>query len=304
MNQPSPKSKLTVAACLIVKNESAMIRRCLESLRYLDEIVILDTGSEDKTCELIREWAALYPEIAVRLSEGEFTWCDNFAEARNRAAEQVQSDWILVIDADEVLSDGSTAFLRNRLPTVEGNTLSITVRSEDGHCEHGSVRLYRPGRGVRYQGEIHETLTPSGSEACLDAAIIFGHSPAHALDPDRSLRILLKHRDACPRNLYYLAREYWYRADYETAIPIFIEHTLKSTHWAEVADSHLYLARMLWMRQRGGEARVHCLKAIGHCPDWREALEFMALISWPEQAEKWRQYAKLATNKGVLFVRG
>ena len=80
---------------MIVKNEEAFLEKCLLSVQGLvDEIVIVDTGSTDKT-----------KEIALKFTSKvyDFEWCDNFAAARNESLKYATGDWILVLDADEVI---------------------------------------------------------------------------------------------------------------------------------------------------------------------------------------------------------
>jgi tetratricopeptide (TPR) repeat protein len=105
------------------------------------------------------------------------------------------------------------------------------------------------------------------------------------------------------RDLYYLAREYYYRKDYLKAIEIF-EKCLKYSKWnPERADAHLYIARCAFYSQQGDKAREHCLQAININPDFKEALLFMGELHYSPWREKWLQFAQLATNKDVLFVR-
>jgi len=84
-----------VSVVMIVKNEEQMLPRCLESVRDLDEIIVLDTGSSDHTCEVARKAGG-----NVRVIEGEYAWEEDFSKARNKAQEYATGDWIFVIDAD------------------------------------------------------------------------------------------------------------------------------------------------------------------------------------------------------------
>lgn len=87
----------TLALCMIVKDEQNNLPNTLESVKALvDEIVILDTGSTDSTVQIAKSYGA-------KVREG-FPWSDDFALARNEALEMVQSDWVLVLDADEIES--------------------------------------------------------------------------------------------------------------------------------------------------------------------------------------------------------
>jgi len=87
------KHQNRLSVCLIVKNEEKFLDQCLKSIRALaDQIIIVDTGSTDRTLEIARCYDA---EIHA------FAWCDDFAAARNAALEHATGDWVLVLDADE-----------------------------------------------------------------------------------------------------------------------------------------------------------------------------------------------------------
>lgn len=105
------------------------------------------------------------------------------------------------------------------------------------------------------------------------------------------------------REKYYLAREYWYRRDYAKALKWYNEYFKVSKFIAERADGYLMAARCLWAMRQGEAARKYCLQAIMLNPNFKEALLFMATLSWEKQAVKWRQFAELADNSDVLFIR-
>ena len=84
-----------ISLCMIVKDEEEMLPRCLESVRgAVDEIIVVDTGSSDRSVDIAREYGA---------SVVEFAWCEDFAAARNAGLERASGDWILFLDADEAL---------------------------------------------------------------------------------------------------------------------------------------------------------------------------------------------------------
>ena len=86
---------ITVSLCMIVKNEEDILARCLDSLKGLmDEIIIVDTGSTDRTKEI----AANYTDKIY-----DFSWCDDFAAARNFSFYKATKEYIYAPDADEVL---------------------------------------------------------------------------------------------------------------------------------------------------------------------------------------------------------
>ncbi|HIG95637.1 TPA: glycosyltransferase family 2 protein, partial [Candidatus Woesearchaeota archaeon] len=94
----SPQSRLSL--CMIVKDEERFLSACLESVRGLvDEAIIVDTGSSDKTKEIARGFV---DQIGGKLLD--FVWADNFSAARNESLKYATGDWILVLDADEVIA--------------------------------------------------------------------------------------------------------------------------------------------------------------------------------------------------------
>src|SRR3990172_6104037 len=97
----------TISAILITKNASSTIRRCLESLQGLDHIVVHDTGSVDDTPEIARSMGADVSETRIEPF--------HYAKARNEAMFRSKNPWILSIDADETLKEGSIAAILDRI---------------------------------------------------------------------------------------------------------------------------------------------------------------------------------------------
>lgn len=284
--------KLSVA--IICKNEEAVITKCLESVRDADEIVVCDTGSDDETVERVVEWGVT-PNVG-------FKWNDDFSAARNYAADLCSGDWILSIDADEILSTPISEVKRQISASEASGANALIVNLVwNGQKSHSMVRVFK--RGLRWEGAIHEHIS------CIPVVsrinIHFMRSPAHDLDPDRNQRILLasikKHKN--PRDMYYLGHDFFERGQWEAALIWYRKYIAKSTWRAEKADANLRAARCLFNLNRGDEARNACLQAILGLPEFREALNFMAEMSWEKEANTWRKYAAIANNTDVLFIR-
>ncbi len=135
--------KRGISLCVIVKNEEKMIRRTIASVRdIVNEIIVVDTGSNDKTCERARS-------VGAKIFH--FNWCDDFSQARNFSLQQASYEWILVLDADEVIAKRDLG----RLPQiVKDNNCEAVVLSQRNYCNspdtegwRASVSEYKEGDG-------------------------------------------------------------------------------------------------------------------------------------------------------------
>jgi len=163
---------------MIVRNESAVLARCLDSVRGLaDEMVVVDTGSTDGTQEIVRGHGA-------RLIQAE--WRDDFSWARNLALEAARGRWILVLDADEYLLEKdrraiATLVRQQPVPPTRAFNLKLRSMAEGGHTGMSAyiVRLFPNLPGARYESPIHEQIAPSLHRAGLaleNADIEFIHT--------------------------------------------------------------------------------------------------------------------------------
>ena len=161
---------ITVSLCMIVKNEERTLRRCLDSVRGLmDEIIIADTGSTDRTVEIARDCGA-----AVCT----FPWCDDFAAARNFAFSKATMQYCMWLDADDVLEPADREAFRKLKETLDPDTDVVMLRYHTGFDESGkptfsywSERLLRRAAGFRWQGAVHEAIAPTGKIVYGDAAV-------------------------------------------------------------------------------------------------------------------------------------
>jgi glycosyltransferase involved in cell wall biosynthesis/Flp pilus assembly protein TadD len=170
---------------MIVRDEAQTLRRCLESVRgVVREIVIADTGSKDNTPQIAREYGAQVIEIP---------WEDDFAKARNRALAPLSCDWVLSLDADEMLDPSAGAAvgaltadqtvaayqvtIRNYMrslddciwdrPAIPNNTSLPEAQAYPAYVEHENVRLFRRHPAISFVGRVHESVGPSVEAAKL-----------------------------------------------------------------------------------------------------------------------------------------
>lgn len=297
--------KPTICVCMIVKNEEAMLSRCLDSVKGADEIVIADTGSEDSTVEIAKKYTdKVYTE---------YKWEDSFAKARNFALSKVSKDidWILSIDADEVLNQPIEK-LREVLSGVgdECGVVRIKLISERDGSEHMFQRVFRNDPDIKWGGAAHNYVNDKKKRKQFDATEListtYGYSPAHQLDPERTFRILKKNVKDNPelvRERYYLAREYVYRKEWEKAIKEFDRYIKKSNYLAERNDAWLLRARALAALGKYEEAVDSAWEAIKYNANFKEALKFVGDHMDAINKERWYSFARLADNRNVVFVR-
>jgi glycosyltransferase involved in cell wall biosynthesis len=292
-----------LSASLIVKNEESCLEKCLQSLKGIDEIIVVDTGSSDKTCEIARKYTD-------KVYENEYKWNDDFAEARNYSLVRCTGDWVLTIDADEYLAEDFIEKARLEIPKAEKagyKTINISVISTGRSDRHFQPRLYKRCKEVFWKGKIHNYISVAEDYTAKDLILYYGYSEAHKSDPDRALRILKRVVDENPkavREKFYLAREYSYRSDWITALYWTQEYTKVQWWGPEMAENYLLMAKCLWYLQRGNEARDALWQVLKINADFKEAFEFMAEMSGPKNHKKWLEYSQYAKNEDVLFERG
>jgi tetratricopeptide (TPR) repeat protein len=140
---------MKLSFCAIVKNEAKNLGRCLASVKpYVDELIIVDTGSTDDTVAIAQQYGA---------TVSHFEWSNDFAAARNYASTLATGDWILTLDADEELIVHSKSDFLNALRT---GIAYILVRREYGihDTELQVIRLFKHRSGLEYHYPYHEHL--------------------------------------------------------------------------------------------------------------------------------------------------
>ena len=155
----------TVGACLIVKDEEAVISACVDAVApFVDEVVVYDTGSSDRTVAAAR---------AAGATVVEGFWDDSFGGARNRAMEHCTAQWLLFVDADEVVT-GDPARLHEQLGVERADVLSVTIVSTSwgGGTEGDEIYIRRLARRtrVRWEGRLHEYLVAAPGVTDLTAS--------------------------------------------------------------------------------------------------------------------------------------
>lgn len=225
---------MTLSLCMIVKNEEDVLARCLESVADLvDEIVIVDTGSTDRTVELARNFTE---RIFF------FEWIDDFAAARNFSFEQATGDYCLWLDADDVLLEADRQALRLLKASLSPTVSVVMLPYHTGFDAQGNLtfsyyreRILRNHESLRFRGAVHEVVEPIGEILYGDCAIT--HRKLHPSEPERNLRIFEKQLEKGlaldPRQRFYYARELYYHKDYTKAIAVLEDFLSQGEGWLE-----------------------------------------------------------------------
>lgn len=230
-----PEIKIT--ACVIVKNEEENIYSWLENVRaFADEIIINDTGSDDKTKELITKFSEENPDLSMVLLESQ--WQDDFSWAKNQCLAEASGDWIVFTDADElfVTPEFVKSYIYSSRSDKKLQALFVPManieRNDDSVINiFNSLRIFRRLDGIHYEGRIHEHLMlgENGVDNLVtrrtDKQLMIkhtGYSQELSLEKaKRNIRIMLLDIEDGQdiRKLYrYLAECYYALKDYQKAL--------------------------------------------------------------------------------------
>lgn len=204
---------------MIVRDEEAVIGRCLScAAAFADELVVVDTGSIDRTKEIA---ASFTPHLY------EFPWIDDFAAARNFSFSKGTGDFLMWLDADDVVTPEDAASLCHLKETLDSTVDVVMLPYQTAFDETGKAtfsyyreRILRRAADPVWIGAIHEVIPPRGNVIYRDIPV--RHEKISPGDPDRNLRIFEKLRaEGVPldaRQKYYYARELLFHARYREAI--------------------------------------------------------------------------------------
>ncbi len=221
---------------MIVRNEEAVLARCLDSVKdVVDEIIIVDTGSTDTT-----------KQIALQYTENvyDFYWINDFSAARNESFSKATMDYCMWMDADDIFSEGEQRkFLQwkqNATPSSMADVVMMkyaTAFADNGQPTflYYRERLLRRDKGFIWKGRVHEAITPCGTIEHLD--IYLEHHSTKTTYSKRNLQIYEEMQSAgepfSPRDLFYYGRELYYHQQYANAIQILSDFLTKPAAFVE-----------------------------------------------------------------------
>jgi tetratricopeptide (TPR) repeat protein len=206
-DRPAGKARAKLSLCMIVKNEEQDLPLCLNSVKpAVDEIIIVDTGSTDKTKEIAGE-------LGARVFD--FPWSDDFSAARNDSVLRATGDYILWLDADDRVDEGEVEkirLLKQNFPWKKNRAYYLTVNSQspaDGETHFYQLRIFPNVAGARFEGRVHEQvfyrLRDLGID-CLQTDIVVRHTGYRdeatiRQKSERNLKIIENELEGDPQNL-------------------------------------------------------------------------------------------------------
>lgn len=222
------RGPLSLSACVIMRDNEADIGRCLKSLGAADEIIVVDTGSVDKSVEIAGEYTdKIY----------HFKWIDDFAAAKNFAMSKAKGDWLVFPDSDEFFTEETAPNLKRIAEDYDwpGVPRALSVRHANVNLSlqvmgtEGAVLRFWT-RGIEYAGAIHEHLEYQGSldgfqvlDVPRDMALMLhtGYAPERmAAKTRRNMEMMEKEKregKEVPLYHYYRARGLFAAGDYREA---------------------------------------------------------------------------------------
>lgn len=216
----------TLALAMIVKDEEDNIQNAIISAKeFVDEIIVVDTGSQDNTCKIAeKNGATVYS----------FAWIDSFSEARNYALSKVNSDWVLILDADEVINKFDKELLFSLNKKYAGINLEISNEIDKGknNISHRYTRVFRNSPIIRFTGRVHEQIRSSIEDAGFliynsDFSIFHkGYSELDISKMQRNLKLLKLDLKDTPQDdfiKYHLGQTYFGLRKLEEAKKIFLQ---------------------------------------------------------------------------------
>lgn len=195
---------MKISVCMIVKNEESVLARCLDCVcQFADEIIIVDTGSSDKTKDI----ASKYTDKVY-----DFVWCDDFSKARNYSFSLATCDYVMWLDADDVLEYCEIEKINQlKLNMVADTYMLKYATSFDDMGKPNFVfereRILRRDKRVIWSGFVHEAIVPFGKVEHLDITIQHRKIATHYTK--RNLNLF---RKALKRGVRFNAREQYYYA--------------------------------------------------------------------------------------------
>ncbi|QDU09835.1 glycosyltransferase [Gimesia aquarii] len=283
-----------LSLCMIVRDNERTIHDALSSIKpWVDEMIVVDTGSRDRT-----------PEIAGELGAQvfHFPWCDDFSAARNKSLKHATGDWLFWMDSDDTISEEQGCKLRELIDrshqeNILGYVMQVHCPTNSANGQHQDmtvvdhIKLFRNRPDLQFEHRIHEQIIPAIRRANGDVAwtdIFVTHSGSDQTEQgqqrklERDFRLLhldLDDRPDHPFVLFNLGMTYADANQYETAIR-HLERCLEvsSPQESHVRKAYALLVSSLQRLSRHSDGEKICQHGLGFYPDDPELLFRSAML--------------------------
>lgn len=224
---------ITISLCMIIKNEEKVIERCLDSIKdIVDEIIIVDTGSSDNSINICKKFTnKIY----------DFKWVDDFSAARNFSFSKATKEYILWMDADDILLPEDIKKFSALKDTLDHSVDSVTMKYNVGFDKYGNItlsyrrnRLIKREKNFRWLGFVHEYLKVYGN--IINSSISITHRKME-YKPKRNIEIyenkLKQGVDFSLRDILYYGNELYDHNRYEEAVEYYTKFLNSNMGWYE-----------------------------------------------------------------------
>jgi len=304
-----------ISLCLIVKDEEKVLERCISSMKgAYDELIIVDTGSKDKTIEIAKK-------LGARVEH--FTWCDDFAKARNYAFSFASGDWIMWVDADDIMLQKDIQRYREIVHSHDNDEVmginfpyiyshESTGTGEMPDFKYHRLRIMKRESNPVWIGRIHEYTKIDGTVVNCDE-VDFHHyrdEGKGTQNTERNLRILKKvikdsKADERARYMFYYGKECIYNGLIDSAIKAFKEY-IPMSNW--IPEKHRAMYEMACCYQMKGDIKnaiKYCHEAIRVDEDYVDPYILLGQIAYNKKewyrVIKWMRAATLCQSPQTLF---
>lgn len=241
---------------MIVKNEQEVLDRCLNSVKdFVDEIIIVDTGSSDTTKMVAKKYTDKIFD---------FEWCNDFSKARNYAIQFATGEYIMWLDADDVVPQKTINYLLsikdNMCADVYMLKYDIAFWNNKPIFSYYRERIIKNCSLCKFVGAVHECIVPFGKVEKLDCCV--QHHRITFIKNTRNLDIyqnIKKQRPLLPREQYYYARELFDHKKYAQSLSEFKKFVKNKNSWVENVIDAYYLMSICYNIKNDKTKEFECL---------------------------------------------
>jgi glycosyltransferase involved in cell wall biosynthesis len=299
----------TLSLCMIVRDEAMNLSRSLGPLMaYVDEAVVVDTGSQDGTPELASQYGA-------RVFS--FPWQDDFSAARNFSIDQAQGDWIFWLDADNRLEPSEAQTLRSLVQRPAEAILWCTeVLEPDLGCLW-QKRIFPNREDIRFQYRVHEQLVhpPELPKVMTELSIYhwgYQDKKLFLAKGQRNFKYLIKELKERPQDFflhYHLARHHFFQGDMQE-VPEHLDHVLTNPAAAQenielFRHARVLKARAWWRLGQQTDAQELLRQTVAQYPTYGLAWYYLGIWSLlegknGEAAQALNEFLTLGTGHLII----